>query len=80
MPTTHSVTYTHEEGASSTWTFKATTNRTVNKEAVVKVYCLPVSKVTKVMPIAQEGHSAILGSPSGVTCKRDSLGSHCFHF
>eukprot|EP00200_Dunaliella_tertiolecta_P002061 CAMPEP_0202342448 /NCGR_PEP_ID=MMETSP1126-20121109/3006_1 /ASSEMBLY_ACC=CAM_ASM_000457 /TAXON_ID=3047 /ORGANISM="Dunaliella tertiolecta, Strain CCMP1320" /LENGTH=474 /DNA_ID=CAMNT_0048933401 /DNA_START=1018 /DNA_END=2442 /DNA_ORIENTATION=+ len=40
------VTYKPEEGASSTWTFKATTNRTASKEAVVKVYCLPVSKNT----------------------------------
>lgn len=36
--------FKHDSGASATWTFRAASNRTADREAVVKLYCLPLLK------------------------------------
>lgn len=36
--------FKHDSGASATWTFRASSNRTTDREAVVKLYCLPLLK------------------------------------
>lgn len=38
------VQFGRERGATSTYVFQATTNRTASGTAVVKVFCVPVSK------------------------------------
>jgi hypothetical protein len=41
--------FAREEGASRTWTLLATSNHSAeDKEAAVKIYCVPVDKVSKV--------------------------------
>ncbi len=38
------ITYVHEKGATSSWLFRATTEKMPGGEAVVKVYCVPIPK------------------------------------